>query len=244
MKYLKKFKTHAEYEAYKNSQDYLTPNVSWCLDNNEVHFNKYTLPYDPFNGHEYVDLGLPSGTLWAKCNVGAETETEYGQYFQWGDTQGYTYDQIGTDKNFSWSDYKYGAYDSTDTTNYGMTKYNATDGLTTLELSDDAAHANMGGDWTMPTKEQIEELCELNHESITIDSIEGVQFIGTNGNKLFIPTNTQWIENIDNGIWSSSLGEDEDEVMVAFTMYSYDAGETYLFSDNRHYGLNVRGVID
>lgn len=240
MKYIKKFDRHADYEAYINGGGAVLPNVSYCVDLNEVHFNKYTPPYDPFNGHEYVDLGLPSGTLWAKCNVGAETETEYGQYFQWGDTQGYTYDQIGTDKNFSWSDYKYGAYDSTDTTNYGMTKYNATDGLTTLELSDDAAHANMGGDWTMPTKEQIEELCELNHVSVTIDSIEGVQFIGTNGNKLFIPTNTQLVENIDNGIWSSSI---QDYVEAAFTMYSYDADETYLFSDERHYGLNVRGVV-
>ena len=58
-----------------------------------MHYEKEN---DPYNGHEYVDLGLPSGTLWAKCNVGAETETDYGLYFQWGDTQGYTADQIGT----------------------------------------------------------------------------------------------------------------------------------------------------
>ena len=70
MKYVKLFEQHADYEAYKNGGDYITPNVSYCVDNNEVHYEKF---YDPYNGHEYIDLGLPSGTLWAKCNVGATT---------------------------------------------------------------------------------------------------------------------------------------------------------------------------
>ena len=65
------------------------------------------------NGYDYVDLGLPSGTLWATMNVGASKPSDYGQYFQWGDTQGYTADQIGTSegkKEFAsdWSDYKWG----------------------------------------------------------------------------------------------------------------------------------------
>ena len=62
------------------------------------------------NGHEYVDLELPSGTLWATCNVGASKFTDYGLYFQWGDTKGYTPDQIGEDKEqkeFIWTDYKW-----------------------------------------------------------------------------------------------------------------------------------------
>lgn len=54
---------------------------------------------------EYVDLGLPSGTLWAKCNLGAEKETDFGKFYQWADTQGYDGD-AGHD--FHWSTYKWG----------------------------------------------------------------------------------------------------------------------------------------
>ena len=107
------------------------------------------------NGIEYEVVDLGFGTLWAKCNVGAETETDYGLYFQWGDTQGYTADQVGTDNDFTWNDYKYGTYDVTDNVNYGMTKYNGTDGKTVLDLEDDAARANMGGEWRMATKERM-----------------------------------------------------------------------------------------
>ena len=57
MKYIKKFDRHADYEAYINGGGAVLPNVSYCVDRNEVHFN----PYDPYNGHEYIDLGLPSG---------------------------------------------------------------------------------------------------------------------------------------------------------------------------------------
>ena len=94
--------------------------------------------------YEYVDLGLPSGLKWAKCNVGAEKETDAGLYFAWGETTGYTASQVGTDKQFSWSDYKYGNSSS------DLTKYNQSDGKTVLESADDAASQIMGGDWRMP----------------------------------------------------------------------------------------------
>lgn len=257
MKYLKKFKTHAEYEAYKNSQDYLTPNVSWCLDNNEVHFNKYTLPYDPFNGHEYVDLGLPSGTLWAKCNVGAETETEYGQYFQWGDTHGYTATQVGTDKNFSWSDYKYGEYDITDTTNYGFTKYNITDGKTVLDLEDDAARANMGGEWRMPTNEEFLELADtkyVTHERIANYNNSGVTgFLFTsvsNDNTLFIPQAGDVSENNVSSVnttawlWLPNIleetGNNNSNAVLGQLNARGNIGTTHI---SRYFGLSVRGVV-
>ena len=253
MKYIKKFDRHADYEAYINGGGAVLPNVSYCVDLNEVHFNKYTPPYDPFNGHEYVDLGLPSGTLWAKCNVGAETETEYGQYFQWGDTQGYTYDQIGTDKNFSWSDYKYGAYDSTDTTNYGMTKYNATDGLTTLELSDDAAHVNMGGEWHMPTQEQIYELINnihTSHSLITKDGVYGMLFTSKyNSNTLFFPftgyADRASVEMLsqETFIW---LSEKTSELSFALNLeVGDDDGEIVGVNDRgiRYLGCIIRGVV-
>lgn len=131
--------------------------------------------YDPSNGQEYVDLGITTASgkklLWAKYNVGATSETDAGLYFQWGDTQGYTADQIKAgEKKFNgdFIDYKYS--DQTTASTYSkpnLTKYcnnsdygynGFTDNLTTLELSDDAAHINMGGDWRMPTIDEFTEL--------------------------------------------------------------------------------------
>ena len=99
------------------------------------------------NGHEYVDLGLPSGTLWATCNVGANKPWEYGDYFAWGETI--------TKEFYEWDNYKYGTgeYDG----DY-MTKYNIPDSRTTLDLTDDAAYANCGNKWRIPTCENIDEL--------------------------------------------------------------------------------------
>ena len=131
-------------------------------------------PNNKFNGHEYVDLGLPSGTKWAKMNVGASSETDAGLYFAWGETTGYTASQVSGSatphKDFSWNDYaltedngltmsKYNATDGpTPLEHLTMSKYNATDGLTHLELADDAAAVNMGGDWHMPNVAQYFEL--------------------------------------------------------------------------------------
>ncbi len=134
--------------------------------------------------YEYVDLGLPSGILWAKCNIGADTETDAGLYFQWGDTRGYTADQVGVDKIFDWAHYKFGTRDN-------LTKYNSTDGLTTLQLADDAAYANIGEDWSVPTEVQYQELIN-NTTNTWVDNynntgVSGRLFAGTNGNTLFLP---------------------------------------------------------
>ena len=106
------------------------------------------------NGFEYVDLGLPSGTLWATMNVGASKPSDFGLYFQWGDTQGYTAAQVGKDKQFTWNDYKF----SIDGSSSNFSKYTTTGAR--LDLEDDAAHANMGGSWHMPTPEQCQELID------------------------------------------------------------------------------------
>ena len=108
------------------------------------------------NGHEWVDLGLPSGTKWATCNIGATKPEEFGNYYAWGEV---------TPKDvYNWSTYKYGSnYDQ-------LTRYNTdsrygrngfADGKTTLELEDDAAHFNWGGKWRMPTQAQQDELRAL-----------------------------------------------------------------------------------
>lgn len=142
---------------------------------------------DTFNGHEYVDLGLPSGTLWAKMNVGAESETDAGLYFAWGETQGYTASQVGNEegqKAFSWSDYKYG------TSSSNLTKYNASDNKTHLELTDDAAAANMGGDWHMPNRAQCIELLKETKNGFVTNAGAFTQYAWDNTNGYSSPTST------------------------------------------------------
>ncbi|MBQ0030457.1 MAG: hypothetical protein KBT32_08480 [Bacteroidales bacterium] len=101
--------------------------------------------------HTYVDLGLPSGTKWATCNVGATRPTEYGDYFAWGEAK--------TKKDYDWNTYKWckGSYN-------GLTKYNISsdygtvDNKTVLDVEDDAATANMGEEWRIPTLDEYNEL--------------------------------------------------------------------------------------
>ena len=110
------------------------------------------------SNYKTIDLGLPSGTLWADRNIGATDIYDGGKLFQWGDPTPYDIpehtDGTINEKTFSWSDYKWNPSDDGST----ITKYNRTDGKTTLDPEDDAAHVNMGGTWKMPTKEQVIEL--------------------------------------------------------------------------------------
>ena len=105
------------------------------------------------NGHDYVDLGLPSGTKWATCNVGATAPEEYGDYFAWGETEPKT--------TYNWDTYKW-CNGSEDTFTKYNTKssYGTVDNKTQLELADDAARANWGGQWRMPTDAEWTELCK------------------------------------------------------------------------------------
>lgn len=171
-------------------------------------------------------------------------------YFQWGDTQGYTSAQVGVEtgkKGFAWADYKYGTYDSSDTTNYGMTKYNGTDGTPSLDITDDAAHVNMGGEWKMPTSTQISELIALSHSVVTKNSVVGMEFTGTNGNTLFVPfagyASNGSVNNTGNNgsVWSASLGD--KDVNNAFNLNVDDKGEANLNNNNRYIGFSVRGVV-
>ncbi len=101
------------------------------------------------NGHDYVDLGLTSGTKWATANVGASKPQHSGNYYAWGETS--------TSAYYYWPYYKYGTYDYY----YDiveLTKYKSSDSKTILDLSDDAAYVNWGGKWRMPTKAQQDEL--------------------------------------------------------------------------------------
>ena len=160
------------------------------------------------NGFEYVDLGLPSGTMWATCNVGATKPEDDGLLFQFGRVDGY----------------KYGAYNyfrtneqnKQDTKNENIPK--TTSGKlyyqhNILDLADDAAHANMGGKWRMPTEEQLKELCNnTTHEVETINEVHGVMFTSNiNGHQLFIPfaglyyNGSYYKSYIDVSMWSSQV---------------------------------------
>ena len=199
------------------------------------------------NNFEYVDLGLPSGTLWATCNVGASKPTDYGQYFQWGDTQGYTAEQVGKDKQFTDTDYKWflGYSKSGDAI---FKKYAITG--STLELEDDAVHANMGGDWRMPTPTQISELLDNTTNTWTTqDGVNGRLFTSKSdpSKSIFFPAaGDAWAGSVQGsgdygGVWSSMLFTD----FVGFGKYlSFNSGGVGLYSRNRCDGLSVRGVID
>lgn len=146
------------------------------------------------SGHNYVDLGLPSGTKWAISNVGATAPEGYGDYFAWGETI--------TKETYEWSTYRYCNGSSSTLTkyctqaDYGNNGF--TDNLTTLQSSDDAATANWGSAWRMPTKEEFAELknkCAVTRT--THNGVNGSLFTGPSGNSVFLPDIGSY--------WSSSL---------------------------------------
>ena len=182
-KYLRLFKNHDDYLDFKKTNDFKLPNISHCEQENEVHYTPYISPY---NGHAYVDLGLRSGTKWAKMNVGASSETDRGLYFAWSETQGYTASQLDGHKVFLWSDYKFNPRGDGST----FIKYYANDKKTHLELIDDAAHVNWGGDWHMPNRTQcLELLTETTNGLVTVAG-DFTQFAWSDSNGYSSPTST------------------------------------------------------
>lgn len=131
--------------------------------------------------NKYVDLGLPSGTKWAKCNVGASTPEEYGDYFAWGETE--------PKDNYGWSTYKWYDESTDQLTKYCTDAYYGTvDNKTTLEPEDDAATVNWGDDWRIPTQEEWKELLEnCTWTWTTENGVNGYIVISSNGNKIFLP---------------------------------------------------------
>ena len=126
------------------------------------------------NTGKYVDLGLPSGLKWAKCNLGASKPSDYGDYYAWGEIEPKTTD-------YSWATYKWG-------TESNMTKYNNTDSKTTLEAADDAATAKLGSPWRIPTNDEIQELLDrCTWTWTTQDGMKGYEVKGPNGNSIFLP---------------------------------------------------------
>ena len=201
-----------------------------------------TTPENPdYNGHEYVDLGLPSGLKWATCNVGATTPEEYGDYFAWG--------EVEPKETYSWSTYKYGSkynqltkycYNS----DYGKDGF--TDNKTVLDPEDDAAHVNWGGSWRMPTKAEQDELRNnCTWAWTTQNGVKGYKVVGPNGNSIFLPAAGYVYEGtLTNAgsygyYWSSSLNTDHP-----VSAYDVDFNSDYVDWINltRYYGQSVRPV--
>ena len=180
------------------------------------------------NGHEYVDLGLPSGLLWATCNVGAETPEEYGDYFAWGD--------INTKSNYTSSNYS--TYNVQITDISGNAQY-------------DAATANWGGSWRMPTKDEMNELrSNCTWTWITQNEVNGYNVEGPNGNSIFLPAAGyySWQSHKDAGTrgfyWSSS-DYINDFSIVNYALSLTIKNTSYNMGGNdRGNGRSVRPVIE
>lgn len=202
--------------------------------------------------HDRVDLGLPSGLLWATCNVGADNPEDYGDYFAWGETQ--------TKDTYGWSTYQYCTGGNYEYPYYNMfTKYcnsssfgynGFTDNLTTLLPEDDAATANWGSVWRMPTSEEWQELLNnTTNTKTTQNGVSGRLFTAPNGNSLFLPAaGSRWNNELysvgsDGYYWSSSLYTTDPYIAwdLSFDMATYSVCDLSYY-DYRGNGYPVRPV--
>ena len=199
---------------------------------------KFKLRFDP-NGHEYVDLGLPSALKWATCNVGATAPEEYGGYYAWGETE---------EKSvYDWKTYKW-CIDRDD----NMTKYctdedfGDVDNRIVLDLQDDVARAQWGGSWRMPTHEEFKELLDnCAWQWTTLNGVDGYKVFALNGNSIFLPAAGCRFESQSIGsygfYWASSLCEysSSDAYHLRFGSDEYWCGNL-----QRCYGFSVRPVCE
>lgn len=214
MEYLTLHETTAAYEAVKDSLE--LPHVALTLDDNVVHYQPLVAP-----SHEYVDLGLPSGTKWATMNVGATSVTDYGNYYQYGK---------GAD-----------TYQVTS----GQSKYSGTEDP--LAASADTAVQEWGGEWHMPTKTQFEELTAnttyawaTNYQG---SGVNGATFTA-NEQTLFIPAagfygdgSLHYVGDEGN-IWSSTPSDS----LSAYKLH-FRSGNEYVVGNGRSIGFSVRPVL-
>ena len=202
-----------------------------CQEQTEVKIEDFVLPEmsvsGSSNGHDYVDLGLPSGILWATCNVGATSPDEFGEYYAWGET--YTKEMYGGET-------PEGKSDDGD--------YNYSDSPKKLPVGADVANVKWGDHWRLPTKENIEELKEkCKWEWLSV----GYVVTGPNGNRMFMPAggyrrgSSTYSAKSKGQYWSSSIGSNSK--YEAFKL-SFDSEDLGVLCNFRYYGLSVRPVYD
>ena len=209
---------------------------------------------------EYVDLGLPSGLKWAKCNLGASKPSDYGDYYAWGET--------APKADYTWATYKWMQAGQSDW-KY-ITKYTFADGktggiwydssgnfigdnLTTLRPADDAATQQLGSPWRMPTVDEQEELItKCTWTWTTQDGVNGYQVDGPNGNAIFLPaaglrsgsalgsagSRGFYLSNSHSSHSSHSTSRND----VVFRIYFYSNGQHSMDTYLRCLGYSVRPV--
>ena len=230
MEFIHKFDTIADFnDGIKN---YVEPWVSYTQEINRIDYNNIM----DTNGYEFVNLGLPSGTLWATCNVGASSPEEYGGYYAWG--------EIEEKESYSENNYKWYS-------NSAYTKYNSTDGKTTLDLEDDVVHVVMGGRWQLPTQAQILELENAFTDTPIIETINNKSVMKItskyNGNVVLFPISgyksgsSLNLDETNGYIWSNT--KDTDTKCYSARIRNSNGVYWYGMTSYKYYGQNARGVI-
>lgn len=238
--------------------------IAICLLNLSLFVNAQT---SMLSGHEYVDLALPSGTLWAKNNIGAQNEKNPGSFYAWGETK------PKDKKSFTRASYKFFkpkvVFHQVKSTKYLLTKYNFNktygdvDKKIELENIDDAVIAQWGDMWCMPTKDQLFELIEnCKWESYYENGRMFVKVIGGNQNYIIFPINGFYRENQSAGsvpyyskgsntssltgendysyYWTKSLSTSYPEASIAFQVGCNNYRSTSLA---RNIGANIKAVV-
>ena len=228
MKNLNIFSLVAEYDNAKSGGVLNKPNVSFIDEDSSV---RYLV--DIKIEYEYVDLGLPYGLQRATSNLGASSPAQTGLYFAWGETTGYTAEQVKSGVR-----------------KFNSASYTASAISTDLTLEQDAAHVNLGGNWRMPTKAECQELIDNCNVVWTNDyngtGIKGRIFTSkVNGKSVFFPAAGRCNDSSVSSVgsygyyWSASW----DSSSRAWILY-FGSGSQDLRSYNRYCGYSVRGVCE
>ncbi len=237
---LKNLQSDTEYYVYYEVSNVFSTAV--LNDNYSFKTAKKGEKPNPTVTPEYVDLGLPSGVKWATFNVGATKPEDYGDYFAWGETE------PKTNHNYDWTTYKWcnGSYNTL--TKYNTdSEYGVVDNKKILESSDDAATANWGGDWRMPSIEEWNEL--FSNSSLKWEEHNGVSGVALtsvrNGNSIFLPA--AGVYHYNNGLISqntegyyrtNSLDESRGTISLGFS----SNGSLNWYANDRCFGQPVRPV--
>ena len=243
MKNIKIFSSVAEYENAKSEGLLITPNISFINEDNGVRYLlKNVLTH---NGYEYVDLGLPSGNLWATCNIGATSPEQTGLYFACGETTGYTIDQVNNNERI-FDEYNW--------------LYSYKEITSNLTLEQDAAHVNMGEGWTTPSEDDYYELLENTTCTYTTNynntGISGFIYTSNNNsNSIFFPIGgyvdgSQYTDELGNYIntisnsnealcSTSSVNGAYFFIFNAYVDDNIDNSIQYMYRTN---GYNIRGI--
>ena len=192
---------------------------------------------DLYNGHDCVDLGLPSGRLWATMNVGADSPSSPGGYFAWGETQ--------EKETYTWDNYRWSEGDSLLTRYCCDTLMGTVDSLAVLLLTDDAARQQMGGRWRMPMLSEVVELYQrCTWASETLDGQAGFRVTGPSGASLFLPLagyredDYYANEGTEAFLWTRELNYATDDEAYGLLLLSYYRWWAIRY---RYTGHSVRG---